>query len=231
MTTISQVGGVSSPQGIAVDGAGNVYVADLGNHRVQKFDSSGTFLTMWGSSDGGGGVAGKFNSPGGIAVDGSGNVYVSDTSNTHRIQKFDSTGTYLSQWGSNGVGDGKFSSPWGIAIDGSGNVFVVDASNKRIQKFDSSGTFLNKWSTESSPRWVTVDPSGNVYVTGVFPPVQKFDSIGTSLLTLGSEGSGDGQFSSLGGIASDGLGNVYIVDGVADWPDHNDRIQKFRTDD
>jgi len=74
----------SSPNGVAVDGSGNVYVADTGNHRIQKFSSSGVFVDTWGSK---GRENGQFKYPAGVAVDGSGNVHVADSGN-HRIQKF-----------------------------------------------------------------------------------------------------------------------------------------------
>jgi len=76
--------GLNSPEGVAVDGLGNVYVADTYNHRIQKFDSEGNFLTKWGTEGSG---DGQFKRPVGIAVDVSGNVYVVDSRN-HRIQKF-----------------------------------------------------------------------------------------------------------------------------------------------
>jgi len=72
------------PSDVAADSSGNVYVADTGNHRIQKFDSEGNFLAKWGEQGSGNGM---FNDPEGIAVDGSGNVYVTDQSN-HRVQKF-----------------------------------------------------------------------------------------------------------------------------------------------
>ena len=72
------------PVGVAVDSSDNVYVAESRNHRIQKFDSDGVFLTKWGSEGSG---DGEFNFPLDVAVDSSGNVYVSDLSN-HRIQKF-----------------------------------------------------------------------------------------------------------------------------------------------
>jgi tripartite motif-containing protein 71 len=70
---------------VAVDGAGNVYVVDANNYRVQKFDSSGSFITAWGSSGAG---PGQFNLPRGLGLDAEANVYVADSAN-HRIQKFD----------------------------------------------------------------------------------------------------------------------------------------------
>src|SRR5437773_3992887 len=119
------------PFGVATDGSGNVYVADYGNDRIQKFDASGTFVTTWGSSGSGNG---QFNGPGGVATDGSGHVYVADTNN-HRIQKFDASGTFVTTWGSSGSGNGQFNGPDGVATDGSGNVYVADTNNQRIQEF------------------------------------------------------------------------------------------------
>ena len=69
-----------------------------------------------------------------MAVDASGNVYVADSGN-HRIQKFTSTGTFITKWGSLGSGDGQFNEPGGVAVDALGNVYVGDSNNFRIQKF------------------------------------------------------------------------------------------------
>src|SRR5438876_11707049 len=79
-------GQFSEPFGVATDAAGNVYVEDTGNIRIQKFTSTGAYLTQWSSS------------AGNVATDAAGNVYVSDYDN-HRIHKFTNTGPYLTQWG------------------------------------------------------------------------------------------------------------------------------------
>ena len=219
------------PGGIAVDGSGNVYVADRRNFRVQKFDGAGTFLTEWGSEGSGDGQFAFSNAAFdvlGIAVDGSGNVYVADTEND-RIQKFDGTGTFLAKWGSRGTGDGEFRAPAGIAVDGSGNVYVTERENHRVQKFDDTGTFLTKWGSVGTgdgqfriPEGIAVDGSGNVYVVGSDNHrVQKFDDTGTFLTKWGSDGSGDGQFRFPKDVAVDVSGNVYVADY------DNDRIQKF----
>jgi len=116
---------------VAVDASDNVYVSDSGHARIQKFTSSGTYLSHWGSSGTGNG---QFHSPAGIAVDAAGNVFVADRNN-HRIQKFTSSGVYLTQWGSLGSAQGQFDEPCDVAVDATGNVYVADWQNHRIQKF------------------------------------------------------------------------------------------------
>ena len=128
-----------------MDGSGNVYVADYGNHRIQKFTSGGTYMTQWGTLGTGNG---QFQSLG-VAVDGSGNVYVADSYN-NRIQKFTSSGTYLTQWGTSRQRERAVLRPYGVAVDGSGNVYVADTGNNRIQKFTSGGTYLTQWGTHGS---------------------------------------------------------------------------------
>ena len=114
---------------MATDAAGNVYVADTSNNRIQKFTGTGTYLTQWGSYGSGNG---QFDDPIGVATDAAGNVYVADTDN-HRIQKFTGTGTYLTQWGSSGSGNGQFAYPAGVATDAAGNVYVADSENYRVE--------------------------------------------------------------------------------------------------
>jgi tripartite motif-containing protein 71 len=111
--------------------------------RIQKFSSTGTFLTKWGSQ---GNANGQFNSLLGLAADSSGNVYVADYM---RIQKFSTTGTFLTKWGSQGNANGQFNSLLGLAVDSSGNVYVADTQNHRIQKFST----IPQWSTfvDNSP--------------------------------------------------------------------------------
>ncbi len=101
------------PSGVAADASGNVYVADTGNHRIQKFSPDGTFIAKWGSLGSG---DGQFNWPTGIAIDGPGNIYVADAGN-HRLQKFSPDGTFIAKWGSLGTGNGQFNGPSGVTVD------------------------------------------------------------------------------------------------------------------
>ncbi len=173
------------PTGIAVDSSGNFYVADTLNYRIQKFNSSGVFITKWASQGSG---DGQFNLHYGIAVDSYGYVYVADANN-HRIQKFTSSGIFLGWWGLDdlgytgwhdpgsgrigryGSGNGQLCTPEGIAVDSSGYIYVADTVNHRIQKFSSSGDFITKWGSDGSgngqfhvPAGIAVDSSGYVYV-------------------------------------------------------------------
>jgi sugar lactone lactonase YvrE len=133
--TGSEPGKFKQPYDIATDTAGNVYVCDNRNNRIQKFDSDGFFLAEWGGMGSG---DGQFVFPEGIATDPGGNVYVADTGN-NRIQKFTSTGAFVTKWGSHGTADGQFREPSDVAVDDDGNVYVVDTTNDRVQKFSEAG--------------------------------------------------------------------------------------------
>jgi tripartite motif-containing protein 71 len=261
----SGAGDFSFPNGATVDSDGTVYVADTDNHRIQKFNSDGAFLSMWGwgVDDGtlefqtcnstcragtAGNGQGQFEYPFDVAVDSSGHIYVLDSGNA-RIQKFDNSGTFLSEWGAIGNGDGQFSSPFSLAIDAADDVYVVESGNYRVQKFDNSGSFLRMWgwgvddgtdefqictgSCQSGgsgagagqfnyPYGVAVDPKGNVFVVdNGNQRVQVFGSDGDYLTKWGSAGSNEGQFTAPFRVAIDAWGNVYVVD------TNNHRLQKY----
>jgi streptogramin lyase len=213
------------PEAIAVDSNGNVFVADSGNNRIEKFTDSGSFLLQWGSM---GEAPGQFHTPDGLAVDADGSVYVADLNN-NRIEKFDNNGTFLTAWGEAGSADGQFAGPVGVAIDAQGDVLVADRFNNRVQKFTSSGSFVTKWGTVgqgdgefSNPVGVAVDRNTNVYVADFFNDrIQKFSSTGMFLGKWGGTGSGDAQFIGARAVAVTTGGIILAID------DGNDRVEAF----
>jgi len=179
-------GQFSFPKDLAIDAEGNVYVVDGQNHRVQKFDAQGEFITAWGSF---GAELGQFSEPWGVAVDGEGNVYVADTWN-HRIQHFTSDGELLGYWGVFQDTGGQLLEPQGtlygprdIAIDAEGNLYVTDTGNKRIQKFDGGGNPLGQWGGSGAsagqflePVGIAIDGEGQIYVADTWNQrIQVFD--------------------------------------------------------
>lgn len=132
----SAPGQLTEPNGVAVDAAGFVYVADNRAVRVQKYTSDGTFITQWGASGPGGS---QVYSSWQIAVGPDSHAYTF-TLGSSQIQEFTSDGGFLGRWGSPGSGPGQFSFIYGIAVDGAGNLFVADDGNYRIQKFGPAPT-------------------------------------------------------------------------------------------
>jgi sugar lactone lactonase YvrE len=144
---------INGPFGIAVDGAGNVYIAEWYNHRVRKVDTSGTITTIAGigiagfGGDGGPATNAALNSPEDVAVDSAGNVYIADSLN-NRIRKIDTSGTITTVAG-NGIarytGEGSATEvgvqdPSGLAVDSAGNIYTTEVDNgKRVQKFMYAG--------------------------------------------------------------------------------------------
>jgi hypothetical protein len=239
------------PSGVAVDGAGNVYVADQGNNRIRKITASGVVSTLAGSSTSGytdgTGASAKFSSPSGVAVDGAGNVYVADRYN-HRIRKITESGVVstLAGSGTSGNTDGtgtsaKFFYPSGVAVDGAGNVYVADQNNHSIRKITASGVvstlagsaqgYTDGTGTSAKfdfPMGVAVDGDGNVYVADYGNNrIRKITALGVvSTLAGGTSGYTDGtgasaKFDYPRGVAVDGAGNVYVAD------QYNHRIRKI----
>lgn len=139
-------GQLNYPSNLAIspDGA-TIYVAELLNHRVSRFDPAGNFLGSFGGPSAGSGP-GQFNHPFGIVVDAAGDVFVADQRN-HRIQRFGPTGTYLGEWGVFGTGPGQFHFPVGLGLDAAGKFYVTDQLNNRVQKFHHDGSFILEWGT------------------------------------------------------------------------------------
>lgn len=196
-----------TPVSIAVDSAGNIYVVDRDNHRIQKFTPDGIYVTQWGTLGTG---DGEFDTPNGLAINSSDQVYVTDTFN-NRVQRFLSNGTFFGAWGFTGTGNGQFLSPRAIAIDNADQVYVTEDgfASKRVQKFTSGGAYLTQWGSIGSgdgqfisPRGIAVDDSSFVYVTDTLNDrIQKFTDTGTFVMKWGVEGGADGELSLPIGLA------------------------------
>ncbi len=219
------IGKLAYPIGIAVNSDGFIYVADTCNNRIQKFTTSGTFITQWGQFGTGNG---QFIRPISIAVGSDGSVFVTDSGN-NRVQKFTASGTFVSSLGSSGSADGQFNCPLGITLASDGSIYVVDAGNNRIEKFSSSGVFVTKWGTYGTgngqfnyPNDVSIGSDGNIYVSDRYNNrIQKFNTSGGFITTWGATGNGDGQFNNPIGLCGGSDGYIYVVDS------NNNRIQKF----
>jgi uncharacterized protein (TIGR03437 family) len=174
---------LNSPTGLAVDSAGNVYIADTNNNLIRRVDKNGIITTYVGA----GATAGRLNHPTGLWIDAAGALYISDSGN-RRIAKF-ANNTFTSIAGNLTAGfsgDGgpatraMLNNPVGIALDGAGSIYIADSNNGRIRKVTPDGNIFtiagrggSSYSGDggpaisaglSFPRGVTVGPSGTVYV-------------------------------------------------------------------
>ncbi len=178
---------------VALDGAGNLYIADTFNHRIRKVDTAGVITTITGttlgfSGDGGAATAAQLNAPYDMALDGAGNLYIADTQN-NRIRKVDTAGVITTVAGTGTQsygGDGGAATaahmhhPSGVALDGAGNLYIADANNHRVRKVDTAGVITTIAGTGAQsyggddgaavsaqlnqPRGVAVDGLGNLYI-------------------------------------------------------------------
>ena len=217
---------LSPPSALVAEPSGQFLVMD-GSGTLQRFDSSGNWIELWGSQTSGGSAPGQLSRPIGIALDSSGNIFVSDMGN-YRVEKYGPAGNFLGNFGtgSYGAGNGSFNSIGALAVDPTGNVYVADPGNQVIQIFDSNFSFLYQWSGFNYPYGIMLNPAGGFYVAEEGNnDVLMLDSSGTTTSQWGAPGTaGNGQFNYVQGGALDQSGNVYVID----CDSNNDcRIQKF----
>ena len=186
--TAARFGG---PAGVAIDGSGNLYVADLLNYAIRKITSAGVVTTLAGrlgtsGTNDGTGTAARFNNPVGVAVDAGGTVYVGDSWN-HAIRKITPAGvvtTLAGLVGTSGTNDGvggaaRFNYPQDVAVDASNYVYVADNGNSCIRKVAPDGTVTtlaglcgssgsndgtNSAARFTNPLGIAIDSAGNLYV-------------------------------------------------------------------
>ncbi|MBX3014395.1 MAG: DUF11 domain-containing protein [Caldilineaceae bacterium] len=234
-TGVREFGGDNGPAtsasfdtfGMAVDSAGNLYIADLNNHRIRKIDPNGMISTVAGngvgefSGDGGPATSAGLYYPHDVAIDAADNLYIADLS-TNRIRKVDTNGIITTVVG-NGVGEfsgdgGPATSagiygPKGIAVDRAGNLYIADFNNSRIRKVDTNGiitTVAGNGTSEpigdgipatdagfSWPVDVEVDAAGNLYI--IDESAQRVYQVDTAGMITVLAGNGEAGFSGDGG--------------------------------
>ena len=211
------------PKGIALDGQGNVYVADSQNHRIVQFDANGGFLANWGSEGSG---PGQFKEPWGVAVGEDGSIYVADTWN-HRIQKLDSQGQFVTMWGvfgdTGGASQGTESLLYGprdVVIDANGDLYVTDTGNKRVLKYGPNGQYIAQHGVTGvepgeflEPVGLAIDVQGNIYVADTWNRrIQKFDADFRPRAQWPFAGWDGESVVNKPYLDVDSLGNIYVSD-------------------
>ena len=224
----SAPGQFNCPEGVAINGEGNILVCDHNNNRIQQFSPTGEHLKIVGTKLKGNGPL-QFNSPRGIAIHPhTHKVYIADTGN-HRIQVLNSDLTHSSSFGRNGSNNGEFNQPYDISTDSTGNVYVVERHNHRIQVFSSDGQYLRQFGREGKgegelnhPSSIAIDSHNVVYVTELMNHrISIFTTDGEFIKAFGIKGNDPVQFDGPCGIGVDKNGTVYVCD------TSNYRIQIF----
>ncbi len=240
---------LSAPNAVAVDGDGNVFVADYNNNRVRKITIDGVISTVAGngtaqqfSGDGGPATSAAIWGPDAVAVDGLGNLFISDSVN-QRIRKVSTSGiiTTVAGNGNSGfAGDGgpatkaALWNPYGIAVDSSGNLFIADNANDRVRKVSANGIIttvagggnssccdggLATSVALGSPYAIAVDGQSNLFIADWIANNVRKVDAAGIITTVG------GPISAPNAVAADSSGNVFVADSF-----RGDRVWKISPD-
>ncbi|GAB3932476.1 NHL repeat-containing protein [Mucilaginibacter myungsuensis] len=227
-----------SPQNLAIDATGNIYVSDVGNNVIRKITPAGVVSTFAGNgkpgfADGSGSTV-RFYNPAGMAFDGSGNMFVADRSN-NRIRKITPTGvvsTYAGQ-ASGGFNDGealacRFNNPTAVAIDAQNNVYVADKTNNALRYITAAGVVYtvagnpgNRTELLSLPVGLAFDKTGNLFISDESGRIFEMVAAKKAIYSIAGELNKTGfvndrgtaaSFAAPTGITTDAAGNVYVAD-------------------
>jgi len=191
-------GQLLSPEGIAVDAHGDVWVSDTYHGRLEVFSAAGKFLKTVGTQGSG---PGRIGEPEGIAIDSKGDVWVADWRD-NTVDVFKEDGTYVRQLGGQGSGDGELHNPYGVAVDSHGHVWVGDVGNNRVEEFTENGEYVSQFGSRgtgpgqfglSYPVGLAVDSKGNLWVTDTENKrLEEFNEAGEYVGQLGAYSYGSG---------------------------------------
>ena len=210
---------LSFPSGVAVDHAGNLYIAGFYSQRIRRVDTTGTITTIAGTGepdyggDGGRAVEARLSFPSGVAADHAGNLYVTDTGN-NRVRRIDTAGTITTIAGTGEPGydqdvglavETPLARPKGVAMDGFGNLYIAGFWNFPIVRVDATGTMSEVGGTRepydgpddesrlSRDRGIALDNAGNVYIANIDNNyVRRVDATGTVSVIAGTREPGYG---------------------------------------
>jgi len=251
------------PQGVTLDSAGNIYIADTNNNSIREVTAVNSFITTIAgnnvrsfSGDFGAATSASLNNPSGVAVDSAGNIYIADRQN-NRVRLVTKTTSIITTYAGGSVGDNGTAtsatlySPNSVAVDGQGNSYFVDTSNNLIRKVTASTGIIttvagngslgysgdNGAATSASlnnPSGVAVDSNGNIYIADTYNSRLRMVTPGGIITTVAGNGScsytGDTGFATgaslcnPAGVAVDSTGNIYIADSS------NSCVRKVTTD-
>jgi len=227
----SGAGQFSSPKGLAVSSSGTIYIADVGNNRLEQWAPGipPTYTTSLANYED---PAVSLSEPNAVAVDPSGDILVAE-SGADRVLEFNPEHKYLRQFGQAGSAEGQFKGIGGIATNASDDIYVSDSGNNRVQEFSPAGLHLRTFGSSSvsggqllDPSAIAIDSSGDVWVAnfvgGSGDRVVEFSAKGEELSKFGTNGSAAGQIGNPTGLAISG-GNLYLVE------EENSRVQEFTT--
>ena len=221
-------GQFNAPRSVAVTPAGNVWVVESANSRVQEFNEKSEYVLQFGTKGSGNG---QLKEPKGIALAANGNVIVADEGNS-RIEIFSPTGTFLTTFGTKGTGTSQFEEPMSIAITPNENLYITDVKNSRVEEWEPVTTqpaYLSVFGSKGKEGGQLTEPHGAavakngalLVVDSGNSRVEEFSQAGKYEAQFGSSGSGNSQFSSPYAITVDSKGNIWVTD------QGNNRVEEF----
>ncbi len=210
------------PHGMRVDPEGNVWATDVGGHTVRKWSPDGEVLMTLGVHEQAGeweegADSGLLMEPTDLAFGLNGEIYViiGHGNGPPAVLKFDSRGTLLTAWGSQGTGPGEFDTPHSIVVDSEGLVYVADRQNRRVQIFDADGTYISERPYKGLPCGLYIADDQQMYmVSGFSGEILRLDDDGKAIGATGQPGPGLGEFGEAHYMTIAQNGDIYVADTV-----------------